>query len=94
MTQTPRNTYKNTCRTAVISFFQSLSLTAQEAEYLGPILAKPSYSNRDLKALIDLIAHRAAQRPLSGDAIAALGLPSLPLSTASQRRSEALEGAQ
>lgn len=86
MKPTPRNTYINTDRARILNFVQHLQPTPEEQPYLARILAKSSYSNRDLKMLFELVARRASETPLQGDAIAALGLPSLPAYTPSAAR--------
>ena len=83
MKATPRNSYVNTDKARILAFVQRLQPTPQEQPYLACILRKSSYSNRDLKTLFELIARRASETPLQGDAIAALGLPSLPAYTPS-----------
>lgn len=83
MKTTTRNTYANTARAAILNFVQHLYPTPEEQPYLACILAKSSYSNRDLKMLFELVARRASETPLQGDCIAALGLPSLPAHTPS-----------
>jgi hypothetical protein len=81
---TPSNTYRNTARAQVVNFVQSLAPTPNEALYLDGILKKSGLSMRDAKTLCDFIASRASNSPLQADAIAALGLPSLPASAAAQ----------
>ena len=83
MKDTPLNTYANTDKARILAFVQLLQPTPQEQPYLACILRKSSYSNRDLKTLFELIARRALETPLQGDAVAALGLPSLPVHTPS-----------
>lgn len=78
MQSTQRNTYRNTDRQKVLNFVQSLGPTSSEAPYLACILEKSGLSMRDAKTLCDFIASRATERPLERDAVAALGLPSLP----------------
>lgn len=78
MNHTPSNTYRNTARSNVLNFVQSLAPTPAEAPYLASVFAKNSLSMRDFKMLCDFIARRASESPLDRDAIAALGLPSLP----------------
>lgn len=86
MKDTPLNTYENTDKARILNFVQRLQPTPQEQPYLACILRKSSYSNRDLKTLFELIARRASETPLQSDAIAALGLPSLPVYTPSTAR--------
>ena len=91
MKRTPRNTYINTDKTRILNFVQRLQPTPEEQPYLACILAKSSYSNRDLKMLFELVARRASETPLQGDCIAALGLPSLPAYTPSAAHSAPAE---
>lgn len=86
METTSRNTYTNTDKTRILNFVQCLQPTSEEQPYLARILAKSSYSNRDLKMLFELVARRASETPLQGDAIAALGLPALPVHAPSAAR--------
>lgn len=77
--QTPTRTpYKNTDKQKVFNFVQSLSPTPNEAPYLASILKKSGLSMRDAKLLLEYVARRASETPLQADAVAALGLPSLP----------------
>ena len=84
MPATPSNTYRNTARAHVLNFVQSLAPTPNEALYLDSILKKSGLSMRDAKTLCDFIASRASNSPLEADAVAALGLPSLPSRAAAQ----------
>lgn len=76
--QSATRTYSRTARAQVLNFVQSLAPSPAEAPYLACILKKSGLSMRDAKTLCDFIASRAAESPLQGDCIAALGLPSLP----------------
>lgn len=78
MNHTKPNTYRNTSRAYVTYFIESLAPTPEERPYLASVFAKNSLSMRDFKTLCDFIARRASETPLDRDAIAALGLPSLP----------------
>lgn len=83
--QTPTRTpYKNTDKQKVLNFVQSLAPTPSEAPYLACILKKSGLSMRDAKLLLEYVARRASEAPLQRDSIAALGLPSLPVSSAPQ----------
>lgn len=84
MTATTRNTYANTDRQRVLNFVQSLSPSAEEAPYLASALKKSGLSMRDARLLLEYVARRASEHPLERDAIATLGLPSLPASAAAQ----------
>lgn len=81
--QTPtKKPYANTDRQRVLNFVQSLAPTAEEGPYLACILKKSGLSMRDAKTLLEYVARRASETPLERDCVAALGLPSLPVSRA------------
>ena len=84
MKPTTRNTYANTDKQKVLNFVQSLAPTPAEAPYLACILKKSGLSMRDARLLLEYVARRASEHPLERDAIATLGLPSLPASAAAQ----------
>jgi hypothetical protein len=83
---TPTRTYPRTDRAKVFNFVESLAPTPEEAPYLASVFSKNSLSMKDCKTLCDFIARRASEMPLERDAIATLGLPSLPQNNAPAAR--------
>lgn len=71
--QTPTRTpYKNTDRNRVFCFFSSLEISEIEQAYAASILGKSSFSARDLKVLIEIVASKAK---ISSFQLETLGLP-------------------
>lgn len=68
----PTRTYPRTARAQVLNFVQSLDLTPQQTEYAAEILGKSSFSARDLKVLLEIVASKAKISPFQ---LATLGLP-------------------
>jgi hypothetical protein len=72
---TPTRTYPGTDRQRVLNFVQSLEISENQQPYVSEIFKKSSFSARDLKILLQIVASRAQ---ISSVQLATLGLPSLP----------------
>jgi hypothetical protein len=72
---TPTRTYPRTDRQRVLNFVQSLEISENQQPYVAEIFKKSSFSARDLKILLQIVASRAQ---ISSVQLATLGLPSLP----------------
>lgn len=72
---TPPRTYPRTDRQRVLNFVQSLGISDTEQAYAAEIFEKSSFSARDLKVLLQIVASKPE---ISSVQLAALGLPSLP----------------
>lgn len=71
--KTPMRThYKNTDRNRVSCFFSSLEISEIEKTYATSILGKSSFSARDLKVLLQIVASKAQISPFQ---LETLGLP-------------------
>lgn len=79
--KTPTRTYPRTDRQRVLNFVQSLEISEKQQPYVAEIFKKSSFSARDLKILLQLVASKAQ---ISSVQLAALGLPSLPVTAAAQ----------
>lgn len=68
----PTRTYPRTARAQVSCFFSSLEISETEQPYVASILGKSSFSARDLKVLLEIVASKAKISPFQ---LATLGLP-------------------
>lgn len=73
--QTPTRTYPRTDRQRVLNFVQSLEISENQQPYVAEIFEKSSFSSRDLKVLLEIVASKAKISPLQ---LAQLGLPTFP----------------
>jgi hypothetical protein len=68
----PTRTYPRTARAQVLNFVQSLEISDTEQAYAAEIFKKSSFSAKDLKILLEIVASKAKISPFQ---LATLGLP-------------------
>ena len=71
----PATRYINTDRSRILNFVQSLEITKVQEPYVTEIFKKSSFSAKDLKVLIEIVASKAQ---ISSVQLANLGLPTIP----------------
>lgn len=75
MKPSPKTRYTNTDRQRVLNFVQSLEISENQLPYVNAILEKSSFSSRDLRVLLEIVASKAK---ISSIQVETLGLPNFP----------------